>query len=236
MTRSDIPQNLMDRLAKLLRMAADASSPNEAAIAARRARALMDKHQISEREVVLRDMSDGSAMDSATFALGIRRASTWRGILGLAVARLNDCNVIWSTHRSGTKAIIFRGHRQDANFAAWLYEALEQAVEKSLEADRLITWGRKECYRYRVGFAGGVALQVQDILAERNREQATAGQALMVVKKQLVDQHFGATRTSRTYTSSDSHGAMDRGRERGRNANLGRPLEGGGTSKQLSYS
>jgi hypothetical protein len=39
-------EKIKDRIAKLLRMSQDASSPNEAAIAAGRARALMDKYQI----------------------------------------------------------------------------------------------------------------------------------------------------------------------------------------------
>ena len=42
---------IMERVRKLLAMAKDATSPHEAAIAARRARSLMDKHQLEEHEM-----------------------------------------------------------------------------------------------------------------------------------------------------------------------------------------
>ena len=42
---------IKERIAKLLAMAKDAASPNEAAIAAGRARSLMDKYQLDEYDI-----------------------------------------------------------------------------------------------------------------------------------------------------------------------------------------
>ena len=42
---------LIDRIRKLLALAEDAASQNEALIAARRARSLMDKHQITKGDI-----------------------------------------------------------------------------------------------------------------------------------------------------------------------------------------
>ena len=45
------------RIRKLLAMAGDASSPNEAAIAAKRAKALLNEHNLSEADVIAGGMT-----------------------------------------------------------------------------------------------------------------------------------------------------------------------------------
>ena len=51
MTNSVEMAKIQDRVQKLLNMAKDASSPNEAMIAMERARRLMDKYQIEETDL-----------------------------------------------------------------------------------------------------------------------------------------------------------------------------------------
>ena len=45
-------RKIRERIRKLLAMAGDASSPQEAAIAARRAKALLNEHNLSEADVI----------------------------------------------------------------------------------------------------------------------------------------------------------------------------------------
>lgn len=50
-------KKIRERIRKLLAMAGDASSPQEAAIAARRAKALLHKYNLSEADVIVGDMT-----------------------------------------------------------------------------------------------------------------------------------------------------------------------------------
>src|SRR5271165_781011 len=81
-------EKIKDRVAKLLRMAADCASPNEAAIAAGRARALMDKYQI--------EAFDANNHVKDTFGVGVgsgyfKKLPTYMVALAVAVAKYNDC-------------------------------------------------------------------------------------------------------------------------------------------------
>ena len=59
---SNVDPKIMERIQNLLRMAEDTSSPNEAAIAARRAEALMRKHQLTQVDVMVKNL-DGDSVE-----------------------------------------------------------------------------------------------------------------------------------------------------------------------------
>jgi len=78
----------------LLAMANDASSPNEAAIAARRARKLMDQEGLTQAEV--ERMGSGGATFAAMGSGKAKRfMPKWEQSLAVGVASLNDCIVRW---------------------------------------------------------------------------------------------------------------------------------------------
>ncbi len=135
---------IKERIAKLLAMAKDAASPNEAAIAAQRARKLMDQYQLDEY-----DISEAAPDVFAEEAVGIVRASvpTYLGTLAVAVARYNDCHARyqWANveqkdidrrraegrdAKTHGKRIKFQGYANDVELCKQMYEYLCANMDK----------------------------------------------------------------------------------------------------------
>lgn len=216
---------VMDRIRKLLAMAQDVSSPHEAAIAAGRARKLMDQHQVSELELT---SSEPNRFESENFKTGNKTTDKFSGICGLAVAKLNDCVVSWKRDGNGYPYLKFDGMLGDAVCAVELYKYL-RGVAYRLAEEHVPTWAssrvRADRNAYRLGFASGVADKVKEILVERRKLEMSDGRALVVVKNALVSDHFGRQRESSTRArTTGSSVARNAGYQAGYNAGLNRQV------------
>jgi len=116
---------IIDRIRKLLAMAGDTSSPNEAAIAAKRARKLMDEHQVSEMDLTT---VTGDDFGTSAYAAGTKTAVTVLGRLAIPVAKLNDCQVAWVSGPDGRKQLEFQGFLADAVCAAEMFKWLRDTM------------------------------------------------------------------------------------------------------------
>jgi len=216
---------ILDRIRKLLAMAGDTSSPNEAAIAAKRARALMDKHQVSDVDLTTLDASD---MGSKVTNLKQKTNNLFTSVLSVAVATYNDCQVRYVRSDRGFLELKFEGMLVDAVCAYELFKYLRgQAYQ---QAERYHT-GRKDRHAYRVGFASGVAAQVREMMKEREAIKmetgSQTGTALVVCKQQLVKQHFAPVNYVNSQSSySGSRDAYGEGHRAGRKAGLNRQVSG----------
>ena len=218
---TDKHEKIIDRIRKLLAMAGDTSSPQEAAIAARRARKLMDEYQISE--IDLSTVAD-SDFGPSIFDLGTRNAVSAAGTLAIAVAELNDCQVCYERTGKGTMGLRFEGFLSDTVCCVELYRWLRDEMYRQAEQ---YTTGRGPRNSYRTGFAAGVLRQAREIVAERTRDvQASNGQALVVAKSALVRQHYGAVKYGRASRNTYDSRAHDAGYSAGKSANLSRQVNG----------
>lgn len=194
---------IKDRIAKLLAMSKDTSSPNEAAIAMGRARALMDKHQLDEFEISGGKIKAEMGTIAAThFSRGM---PTYMQTLSVAVAKYNDCH---ARYESGWMArdqrdidkpkrgnrIVFIGFKEDAQLAADMYNRLLEAVSRLCKAYMV---GRPRSTNVQLSFKAGavstIIARLDAMVMERDSAKAT-GHALMIVKRSAVDEHFGETR------------------------------------------
>ena len=206
----------LNRIRKLLAMAADTSSPNEAAIAAGRARTLMDKHQISEMD--LRSSAPEDFGTSTQLSFGV-----WCGMLAVAMAWLNDVNTKYATVQ-GAAVVQFDGYLVDTVTAKELYLYLLAQVELQSKKVR----GRKEPFKR--GFAVGVQEQVKKILKEREQLVMSDGRSLVASKRAMVTEHFGAMRTLSVHKSrSDPNFAA--GYAAGSTIGLNRQVTGAGQQR-----
>jgi len=214
---------VMTRIKNLLAMAGDTSSPNEAAIAARRARKLMDEYQISEMDLSTVEGSDMGTTDGAT---GHKTASRFHGQLAVSVATINDCQVKYVRNKiTGKLDIRFEGMLVDTVCSAEMFRYLTQQAYQQAERREQ---GRANRHAYRMGFAAGVNCQVKEIMAERNALKTTAGTALVVCKMAMVKQHFAPVkyRHSNTRFSGD-RSSFHSGVVAGKKAGLNRQVNGG---------
>lgn len=135
---------IKERIAKLLSMAEDSASPEEAAIAAKRARSLMDKHQL-ERWQIEKKISDPIIKRAATRVYAA--IPQHMSFLATAVAKYNDCQAVFEwgqvTYKMQSKInqndgrpantqgkmVVFRGYESDVLMAIEMFQRLCDACD-----------------------------------------------------------------------------------------------------------
>jgi hypothetical protein len=239
-------EKVKERIAKLLKMAADESSPNEAAIAAGRARALMDKYQLDAFDIGNRIEEEFGAIPATRFYAAIPQ---YLSVLSVAVARYNDCQ---ARFENGTvdykkkdddikqrgKRVTFLGYKSDVDLAAQMLDRLHDAINR-LCKEHLRDRGYDK-YPVRIGGAfktGAVMTIIQRInamTAERDAltTNATAsgpGTSLVVLKKAAVDDHFGNVEYDgvryKTPEDAAEHEALQTGKIRGATVEINRLVQ-----------
>lgn len=218
-------EKIVDRVRKLLAMAADVSSPNEAAIAARRARALMDKYQISST-----DLEEDNEYQENLAGGFYKFMPTWRNILACAVAKYNDCNGAMA--RDGKRwSVKFQGLDTDVALATHMYLFLIEANTRLCKQFMLEYHEGANKPSLMDSFKKGCASELCTILREMIKEReknhvGAKGQSLVLVKQALVEQHFGKPKYSEKAADiADSH-AHAQGRVAARTVNIGNHVAG----------
>lgn len=170
---------IIGRIIKLLAMAEDASSPNEALIAAQRARKLMDQHQVTKSDLEI----TGSQFLKTQADMNSKIRQRWLLSLAAASAALNDCR----THSSTKSAIYyFEGFKADAVVAKLTMDYLVTTCNR-LSKD--FSGHKRSCYK--LGFSRAVRTRANALKKERNNLKTTTGTGLMVIKAQAIEKHFG---------------------------------------------
>lgn len=245
-------QKIKDRIAKLLRMADDASSPNEAAIAATRARKLMDQYQLDHL-----DIGGGFDEEFGTGSVGRFYAAfpQHMSFFAVHVAKYNDCQVTLErgevTHRRAVKnkrnardggqtdnwglRPQFRGYKSDVELACQMYDTLLEAVDR-FRAEYLKDKGYAK-YPVGVGKAFNIAAieeigaRIKAMTAEREQlmTDAKAGTSLIVVKEKSVAAHFGEIKYGKAKTNlqndADANAAHEAGKRAGRKIEITRQID-----------
>lgn len=178
---------IIERVQKLLAMAADDSSPNEATIAAKRARSLMDKHQIS-----LGDMLKNSEFSQHKVGLSRKFMPVWENCLAVAVAEYNDCIAALDINEFKYRTVVFKGYDSDVKMCEYMYIFLIEACKRSCSIE--ITGSRYNARKgtaFKEAFSRTVCSRLNEMTAERKRQMISDGRSLMIIKKDLVAEEFG---------------------------------------------
>lgn len=206
-------QRIIERIKKSLAMAKDTSSPREAAIAAKQARAMMDKYQIDSGEIDETIKKESVQFSAEEDYRTYKRPPRWYTSLTIYISELNDCQVV-----KGHSGLVIRGISTDVELTKVLLKWLAEVIEK--EATFLGPVGRARKDSFKMGYAQGVNQQVKSILKERKTKKIGTGTSLMVVKKQLVENEFGVVRYKRSYYSPKSSSEFSKGVSRGSSVEL----------------
>lgn len=216
---------IKERISRLLAMAADESSPHEAAIAARRARALLDKYQIDEFELGEIKAEFGQARDELGAVVFM---ALWRQSLAIKVARFNDCNVAyfagWTRTKKLGKYFVFQGYAADAEMALEMYNRLAHGI-----TTKCSEWMRAQGYtkyiasvgdKFKAAAAYELGARLDEATQHRMQHYQSQGTGLMVVKAKNVEEHFGAaeyhTTNKRAAETHDERAAAYAGHVTGR--------------------
>jgi hypothetical protein len=185
-------EKITERVRKLLALAADTSSPAEAAIAARRAAALMEQHNLSHADVMLREgIGDRIAQETASRDYGA--VPRWYNILTVPVAHLYDCEVRFA-HRGGRRyAAEFVGLDDDALVASYVLDYLANEIERLARRHReQYPTDRRRMNDFRLGASHEIIRMLQRMEAEKRQREtsgASAARDLVVLKRELIRQH-----------------------------------------------
>lgn len=249
---NDANEKILERIRALLAMAADTSSPNEASIAAGRARKLMDAHQIS-----LDDLKESNGFGFRDVDKEYRFIPNYRNWLAVAVANVNDCQCICtrkykSTNASYTYQMVFRGYEADAQLAVHMYDYLTSAIDRLcaaylrpvMQAEGIKRYPAKLGDAFKKAASHEVIHRLKALQEEREQlmitsQSATPGTALVIFKMAQVNAEFGGIKYSTTRSVRHHHGenvdsARNAGMQAGRNINLDRQIDGPSNSKRIT--
>lgn len=211
-------ERILQKIQKLLALADDGSNIHESARAATQAEKMMRKYQIDHAELLVDRLSKDD-IETRGFQASSRNLPAWVSALAVGVARANECEVT----RSGPK-VIFYGTPEDVPVAYELMTYLVREVDrltKKFDGDR----GAKGSFRR--GCANALYSRLEAIAVERRREfqESTAGTALVLHKKELIEQHFGrAFKYSKGRQRSEDAEGYRAGKRAGASVNLNKQL------------
>lgn len=187
-------EKIRKRIRRLLAMAGDAGSPHEAAIAARRAAAMMRKHDLSEEDTTEDSWSVDDFAGEFTNQL-YKREPGWLSALHIPVAQLNGCEVRnwwkmgygWTTQWLGTPA-------DCAAAEATLEYLIKQISQLALVYKRGGNRTRKQMNDFRFGAACEIAKSMREIVwnqeAAHRAGNGDAGELMVVSKRQSIQVKF----------------------------------------------
>lgn len=234
---------LIERVKKLLAMANDVGSPEEAVIAARRARSMMDKYDIDQQEV--EQFSNKSKFGQVQNDKAYKYTPQWMQFLSHTVARWNDCQATltregasWNSAGqlySENNTITFRGLEADAIMAKCMFEYLRDIVIR-LAKQQGYGSNAKQLTSFKLGATLELNRRINALIAQRTEEYKTStGTGLVVIKKQLVDAEFGKQKFKIVTPNINSHSAARDGQREGAKINLHTQLNSdGGNQGRLS--
>lgn len=220
---TDDRARVLETIKKLLSMAEHAgSNEHEALLAAKRAEALMRKHNIQYAEAIATEIKSGAGMvtedviatakDNGT---AVKEVPSWAQQIAVRVAELYDApvRIVWVQTRKGDEAAIrFHGYEHDVKVASWTFEVLVAAVNRVCKAyrkhPRYIQQGRSVMNAYRLGVMHSVLGTLSEMIADKIREQAveSSSTALVLVKRDAIEKKFGEF----TYRKAKPASIMDR--------------------------
>lgn len=189
-------KKIISRVQKLLAMANDAGSPREAEIAARRARSLMDDHQLN-----LEDLKERSQFNTVEVGTSRRFIAEWEQSLAIGIAKFNDCivdkNKSGNTENGSMYKIRFKGFDEDVKICEYLFGYLTLVAKNTCSL--YLKGEGYDRYNARLGtaFKRGFAREMQErfkLLAEKRKAKFSKSTDLVVIKNQLVTEHFGLAR------------------------------------------
>lgn len=187
-------EKIIERVRKLLAMGTDVSSEYEAAIAMKRARSLMDEHQITLADI---EALSGDDLGVMNFDIGSSRKKLWMGKLSIAIASMNDCVVTYARRRykGDNVSINFKGFNEDIKLCEFMLVYLVDTCNRLYQRDRIALnlKGLAQKNDFYEGFAQSIKERIATILEERLQTMQTGitGTSLIVAKLTMVEEKFG---------------------------------------------
>lgn len=232
-------KKMLERVRKLLAMAKDASSPNEAAIAARRAKALMEQYAIDNADVLTGGLSPDDFIEGVATKPMVR-CPVHLSVLSLAVANYCRVHSLFDWHIEPPnfkprKVIKFQGHKDDMELARYLYTYLSNEIDRLCNRSGVKGVGPRTIFKKAC--ASEIANTLRHMLQEEDVEfQADRkGKAMVLLDKKrvMLRDKFGVQRTRSHRWGISDKGAYAAGREAGASVSIRKGVNGGRNARLI---
>lgn len=222
-------ENIIEKIKKLLDLAADNPSEEEATAAALMAQRLIAKHDVQDIELLDKAPEDITELKSTDW-----HGNPWAVRLGHAIADNFRCQLYlnasgyktWSGRvRKTNEYIVFMGFQTDAEAATATFDRLYEIGAKLANAE---VRKARSMYGTAAGVKNSFLVGFVDGIRSELEKQATA---LMIVTPQAVNDYAtersaGMRGCRKAVRGAYSGAAYDRGQEAGRDAMRGGRLSG----------
>jgi len=230
-------KKMMERIRKLLAMAGDVSSPNEAAIAARRAERLMAEYNLTNADILTAGLSLDDFEERFAGAQ-LKRLPQWIDILGVAVARYTGCHVR-KVRVPGTvkMSLKFLGEKSDLEICIYLWTYLTRVIEKLCDESGVKHIGPRTSFK--MACSSEVCKTLRRMREEDKKQDATVtgnNKALILVDKkaELMRQKFGIARYKSSSGRYSDNSAAAAGREAGRGVSIRKAVNTAANVRRLT--
>lgn len=225
------------KIQKLMRLAKNTSSPQEAANALSKAQAFMREHGLSESEVTFSEISTSSSKGAPSDAVKIPK---YMGHLGAVIEKAFGVKCIYSWRTTPSRAykrvVNFYGHDGRDIVAAYVFDVLTRQLKNARE-----NFKKEHCYRHSAakataladkfceGWAAGAYHAVQEmVLREEQAEQ------LKSYSEQLASQGVKEAKVRSAKDTKGSNQAGHLGYCEGKNAKVYHGVDGSQSAAQIS--
>lgn len=207
-SKEQASSKIIERVRALLAMGGDVSSQHEAAIAMKRARKLMDEHQITLADIESLTEDD---LGVANYDAGSTRQKIWVSTLACIVAEMNDCLVDFAVRqrRSQNKVYQFKGFKEDVKLAEFMLAYLVDTCNRLYDRDKkeLGLNGMADKNDFLSGMAQGLVQRIRAIINERKKSmsEACTGRSLIISKATIIEDKFGVVKHETTKDTRDAN-------------------------------
>ena len=227
---------ILDRIKKLLRMAGDVSSPNEAAIAARRAERLMAEYNLENSDLLCAGMTLDDFEERFAGKEG-KRLAKWVDILAVAVADYTGCAVRKQRVPGTVKlSLKFLGEKSDLEICVYLWTYLQREIERLCDKSGVKHIGPRTSFK--MGCSTEICRTLRRMRAEDDKADVVTsdGKSLVLVNKKaaMMKEKFGVVRYSRSGNRVSDGGAHAAGREAGRGVSIRKAVNTSANVRRLT--
>lgn len=216
-------EKIIEKIQKMLTLAANDPESEESKTAARMAGELMAKYQIEQFDL------KGEEEEKITFdefGTTIKSDEMWHGQLAIVLSEVFDCYVL--KVRVGEKEYVWRffGMKSDVTLMSWYFKFLRIKIGK-MGSDRYKK--AREKRDYCLGVVVGLKEVLDTMFASRKESMDETTTDLVIAKRENVERQVREKHPKiRTQKSAAKHnfGLIGKGTEDGKNISLHRPVSG----------
>ncbi len=243
MANNNDMQRVMQRIKKMLALADNNPSAEEAAVAAAMAEKLLRKYNLDHADVLMTELNEDSVVAHDTGVAYARDVPPWVGSIIVATAQLHDCEARYDHFRKEGKrstyhSVTFLGEKSDVIVATWVFEYLLGEIKRlGLVYSKEIGGATNvQRYSFRKACAIEIANTLRRMLREKEADMASqsTGKDLIIRKRDLVRKKFHVN-----YSTGSAHRggygdpfAAAAGQQAGRGVNIRKGIEGSAKAGQ----